>query len=183
MKAPPTKRVGRAPLKNDAATASNLAKPTPEALIVERLQRLLAELDRLPLPVGELGCQFLDCLELTDKIREKVRGKARELLLREPGGIIPHWHVSETAQRVLSKETLEVFDALARADDTLTAERFIDACTVSLGAIRKLFSERNAGMSVDEVEFTLNRTLENLIHHEMVARLVRSKDRQLELSL
>ena len=34
-------------------------------------------------------------------------------------------------------------------------------------------------MDASEVEFTLNRTLENLISHELISRLARSKDRQL----
>jgi hypothetical protein len=83
---PPIKRVGRAPSKNDAATVA-LTKSTPAQAVVQKLEYLLAELDRLPLPIGKLGCQFLDALELCDQIRTKVREKAKELLLKKPGAI------------------------------------------------------------------------------------------------
>jgi hypothetical protein len=149
---------------------------------IEGLQHVLAELDRLPLPVGKLGCQFLDALELCDKIREKVRQKARELLLKEPG-IIPHWHASETSQRVLSKNTLKVFIAAAHADNSLTAEEFITYCTTNLGALRRLLAERNPDWSPDEIEHVLNHALVDLISYDTVTRLSRSKDRQLNLSL
>jgi hypothetical protein len=175
-------RVGRAPLKNNAATASKLVKPTSEQAVVERLQRVLAEIDRLPMPVGELGCQFLDAFELCDKIRDKVRQKGRELLLREPG-IIPHWHVSEVPQRVLSKNTLQVFIAAAHADNSLTAEEFITACTTNLSALRKLLAERDPHLSPEEIEHALNRVLVDLISYDPVTRLARSKDKQIELSL
>ena len=184
MKAPPIKRAGRAPLKNDAAPASSkLTKVSAERQLVQRLQYALAELDRLPLPIGELGCQFLDCLELVDKIRDKVRGKARELLLKEPG-IIPHWHVAETAQRRLSPaDTARVFDALSREDDSLTPEQFLEACTTNLGGVRKLLGEQNPEWNADEVEHVLNRVLSDLISLETVTRLSRSKDKQIELAL
>jgi hypothetical protein len=84
---------------------------------------------------GKLGCQFLDCLELTDRIRTGYRDRVKELLLKEPGAI-PNWHVSEIPQRVLSKDTLD-----------------------------------------------LNRVLGNLISYETLTRLVRTKDKQLKLSL
>ena len=180
---PPTKRVGRALSKNDAAPASSkLTKVNPERETVQRLQYVLAEIDRLPLPAGSVGTAFLDALELCDKIREKVRQKARELLLESPG-IIPGWSVSEASQRVLSKNTQAVFDALARRDDMLTPKRFIGACSVSLSAIRKLITELNPDMSPDEIEHALNRALSELISFEKVIRLARTKDKQIQLSL
>ena len=51
MKAPTTRRVGRAPSKNDAATVA-LTKSTPAQAVVQKLEYVLAELDRLPLPIG-----------------------------------------------------------------------------------------------------------------------------------
>jgi hypothetical protein len=183
MKAPP-KRKRRAIA--DAAPRS-LKKITtavipPAQLIVERLQHVLSDIDSLPLPTGKLGCRFLDALELCDKIREKVRQKARELLGKEPG-IIPHWHASETSTRTLSKNTLQVFIASAHADNGLTAEEFITACTTNLGALRKLLAERNPDWTPDELERALNRALSDLISYDTVTRLSRSKDKQIELSL
>ena len=181
MKAPPTKK-GRASSKNDAAPASSkLTKISAERQLVQRLQYILAELSRLPLPIGELGCQLLDAVEYTDKIRIGARQKARELLLREPG-IIPHWHVSETAQQRLSPDTTRVFDALSREDDTLSPERF-QACSTNLGAVRKLLAEQNPECNADEIEHSLNRLLLDLIRYEHVAHLARSKNKHPSLSL
>jgi hypothetical protein len=180
MKAP-TKKGGR-PLARKTAIAAKLVKSTPVQAIVERMQHVLAEIDHLPLPIGKLGCQFLDCLELCDKIREKVRSKARDLLLKEPG-IIPHWHVSETAQRRLSPDTARVFDALSREDDRLTPSEFLEACTTNLGALRKLLVERDPELSPDELEHALNRALVDLISYDTVTSLSRSKSKQIELSL
>ena len=176
--------MGRAPSKSDAAPASSkLTKISAERQLVQRLQYVLAEVDRLPLPVGELGCQFLDCLELCEAIRSKVRDRAKQLLLKSPG-IIPCWHVCETAQRRLSPaDTARVFDALSREDDRLSPEQFLEACTTNLSSLRKLLAERNPDWSPDELEYALNHALMDLIHFETVTRLSRSKGRQIELSL
>ena len=158
-----------------------VAKPTAEYEIVQQLQHVLARIDHLPLPIGQLGCEFLDCLKLTERISEKVFTKARELLKREPHAI-PGWSCNETPQRVLSRDTTAIFRTISKSLD-IDALDFLQACSVSLSSLRKLIAEWNPGIDVDEIEFTLNHTLENLIHHELVARLSRSKDRQLRLTL
>ena len=95
-----------------------------------------------------------------------------------------HRLIAETAQRRLSPaDTARVFDALSREDDTPSPERFLEACTTNLGAVRKLLAERNPDWSPDEIEHVLNRVLVDLIHYETVTRLSRSKDKQIELSL
>jgi hypothetical protein len=142
---------------------------------------VLARIDRLSLPTGQLGCEFLDALKLTEKISEKVFAKARELLKQEPNAI-PGWSCNEAPHRVVSRDTPAIFRTLSKSLE-IDALDFLQACSVSLGSLRKLIAEHNAGMDVDEVEFTLNRTLETLISHELVARLTRSKDRQLRLTL
>ena len=144
------KRRGQAtlPTKKDVARRAQqqqITKTTGAQAVVERLQHLLADLDRLPLPIGPLGRQFLDALELCDKIRDKVRSKARELLLKSPG-MIPCWHVSEVPQRVLSRDTMRVFDALSREDDRLTPEQFLEACTTSLTAARRASRQAESGV-------------------------------------
>ena len=182
MKAP-TKRIGRAPSRDDAAPASSkLTKISAEREIVQRLQYFLAELDRLPLPIGTLWVPVFGLPRIEDKIRDKVRQKARELLLKSPG-MIPCWHVSEVPQRRLSCDTGRVFDALSREDDTLTPERFLEGCTTNLGAVRRLLGEQNPEWTPDEREHVLNRALSDLISFEKVTRLSRSKDKQLGLSL
>jgi hypothetical protein len=50
----------------------------------------------------------------------------------------------------------------------------------SLTAVRKLIAEHNPQLTVDEVEFELNRVLKDLISHDTIARLSRSKERQIE---
>jgi hypothetical protein len=143
---------------------------------VSALQSTLADIHNLPVLTGEIGCQCLDSFELIDRIRAEYREKARELLLREPAAI-PGWRASETSQRALSKDTGEVFTALSRADDSLTRERFVEACTVSLGAIRKLLAERNPQWNPDQVEREMNLSLRGLIRYEKIVRLIRSKER------
>jgi hypothetical protein len=176
MKAPFPRR--RRPIAEAAPTVRSRKITTavvpPEQVIVERLQHVLADIDRLPLPTGKLGCQFLDALELTDKIREKVRARAKELLLKAPTAI-PNWHVNEIPMRTLSKDTAKVFDVLSRADDGLSLEAFVEACTTSLGAVRKLIAERNPDWTADQVEYVLNHSLESWIHYETVTRLVAPK--------
>ena len=165
-----------------APASSKLSKITPERQIVEQLQHALAGIDRLPLLTGRLGCQFLDCLELTDKIRTGYRDRVKQLLLKEPDAI-PGWRVSETPQRRLSCDTARVFDALSREDDRLTPERFIEACSTNLGAVRKLLGEQNPEWNADQIEHVLNRVLAELISYEHVAHLARSKDKHPSLSL
>ena len=134
MKATIRKR-GRASLIQKGATsAAKLTKISAERQLVQRLQYVLAEIDRLPLLTGELGCQALDCFELVDKIRDKVSRKGRKLLLEQPGAI-PNWHVSETPQRVLSKDTREFLPRWHRS--ILTPGEFIAACSICLTAFAK----------------------------------------------
>jgi hypothetical protein len=172
---------GRASLNQKGATsAAKLSKITPQREIVQHLQRVLAEVDRLPVLTGELGCQALDCFELVDKIRTRYREKARKLLLEHPGAIT-NWHCSEHPQRVLSKDTARVFAALSSLN--IEPGEFIAACSISLTAIRNLLAERNPEWNADQVEHVLNRALVDLISFDTVTRLSRSKGKQLELSL
>ncbi len=122
----PTKRVGRAPLKNDAAAASKLLKTTSEEAVVQHLQHVLAELHRLPLPTGRVGCQFLDCLELVDQIALVCAKRLRNYSSRNRASS-PTGTSEETPQWTLSRDTARVFEALPREDDTLSPERFIEA--------------------------------------------------------
>ena len=182
------KRKGQAVPPTTKTTARStrqqeITQVTGAQAAIERLQNVLADIDRLPLPIGPTGTAFLDCLELTDKIRDKVRSKARELLLKSPG-MIPCWHVSEIPQRRLSPaDTGRVFDALSREDDTLTIEQFLEGCTTNLAGVRKVLARQNPEWNADEVEHVLNRALVDLISYEKVTRLSRSKDKQLGLSL
>ena len=83
--------------------------------------------------------------------------------------------------RTLSKDTARVFDAIS--GHGLTIEQFLEACTTSLTALRKLLAERNPEWTADEIEFTLNRALVDLVSFDSIVRLSRSKDRQLKLEL
>jgi hypothetical protein len=84
---------------------------TPPQAVVEWLQGVYAAIDQYPMPEDERGCALLDCFELTDKIREKFREKARELLLEKPAAI-RHWRAETIERRHLSKDTQAVFEAL-----------------------------------------------------------------------
>jgi hypothetical protein len=172
---------GRASLTQKGATsAAKLSKINPERQIVESLQSLLARVDTMPLPTGQLGCEFLDALKLTEKISDKIFAKARKLLLEQPGAI-PNWHCSEHPQRVLSKDTARVFAALSSLN--IEPGEFIAASSISLTAIRNLLAERNPEWNADQVEHVLSRSLVDLISYDSITRLSRSKDKQIEFSL
>ena len=151
MKAP-IKRMGRAPLKNDAAPASSkLSKISSTQDLVERADRFLARINHYRLPDGPEAARVLDLCETFDGIRTRLREKAKQLLLREPNAI-PGYHVSEVPQRVLSKDTAKVFRVLSHAVSEIGAEQFLTACTASLSGVRKLISELNPDLSADEID-------------------------------
>lgn len=170
------------PVQKDTARAAKLTKISSEQTVVEHLQAAVAGIERLPLLTGRLGCQFLDCLELTDKFRTRYGDRVKQLLSKSPDAI-PDWHVSEIPQRTLSRDTAKVFDAISAAEDGLTPEQFLEACSTNLTAVRKLLAERNPHLSPDEIEHVLNCVFSNLISYEAVTRLSRSKGKQIELSL
>jgi hypothetical protein len=64
---------------------------TPQQ-IIERLEAVITQLKRLPIPTGPTGGYLLDALELTDQIRDEIRAKARTLLVEQPD-LIEGWHV------------------------------------------------------------------------------------------
>ncbi len=131
----------------------------------------------MPLPTGQLGCEFLDALKLTERISEKVFAKARELLKQEPDAI-PGWSCNETPHRVVSRDTPAVFRTLAKSLE-IDALDFLKACSGQPGLAAKTHCPvQLSAWMWSEVEFTLNRTLENLISHELIARLTRSKNRR-----
>jgi hypothetical protein len=71
--------------------ASSLASATPQQ-IIGRLENVVRQLDRLPLPVGETGAQLLEALELTDQLRDRIRDRIKQLLIESPGQI-PGWKI------------------------------------------------------------------------------------------
>jgi hypothetical protein len=52
-----------------------------------------------------------------------------------------------------------------------------------LSKVRKLLEERHPLWTPGELEYQLNHILANQIHYETVARLIRVKDKQLQLPL
>ena len=61
--------------------------------IVERLEAIIAELQRLELPAGDVGSSLLDILEILEGIRAKTRIRAKALLSKAPAAL-PGWSVS-----------------------------------------------------------------------------------------
>jgi hypothetical protein len=100
-------------------TASQAQVAVSKRRVVENLRALPEQVDHLALPTGPLGRDFLDALEVLDQTRLKIRAKARELLLRDPGAI-PNWTaVQGGTVRELSKDALAVFAAMAKSDARL----------------------------------------------------------------
>jgi hypothetical protein len=128
------------------------SEPAPHKQVLERLKAVLAEINSWSMPSGEEGIAFLDCLDVTDQIREKARGRAKEMLLKEPGAI-PGWTASQGGPvRELDKNTPRVFEALREADDEVTINEFLSICSVSLEAIRKFIAKFNPALSDVEVK-------------------------------
>jgi len=154
---------------SDPRESSSLALSPQE--IVARLRRALKRVELLPLPEGEEGTALLDALELANQIRDKVRAKAREALLEEPG-LIPHWSAHESAPvRELSRDGVAVFERLHETDPALTARLFLQA-----SGLLKLMFALNPGTPRVEVEAEVERLLEGLLKlREPVVRLVRSQ--------
>jgi hypothetical protein len=158
-----------------ASTASGRAT-------VERLQAVLAEIDAMPMPIGEPACLLLDALEITDQLRTRIRERAREMLAKEPDSI-PGWRVTECAPvRELSRgDTLAVFKLLVEADNAVTGKKFISSASISIGAIEQLLAATNPDLSPKEITAAVNDILADRIHFRPgVTRLMRHKD-QLEL--
>jgi hypothetical protein len=181
MKAVKRRSEAAAPATKTTAriASSKLIKISPTQDLVERADRFLAGINHYRLPDGPEATRVLDLCETFDGIRTKLREKAKELLLREADAI-PRWHVSDTPTRRLSGDTVKVYEAV---EGELTSEEFMAACSTSLTALHKALSERNPHLSPDEVEFTLNRALVDLISFEKASRLSRSKGKQIDLSL
>src|SRR6516165_6808950 len=128
---------------SDPRESSSLALSPQE--IVARLRRALKRVELLPLPEGEEGTALLDALELANQIRDKVRAKAREALLEEPG-LIPHWSAHESAPvRELSRDGVAVFERLHETDPALTARLFLQACSPTPSGLLKLMFALNPG--------------------------------------
>ena len=63
--------------------------------LVERLEAVLVELERLPLPPGRAGSSLLDTFEIMDRARKRARTAAKAMLVKEPSAL-PGWRVSRS---------------------------------------------------------------------------------------
>jgi hypothetical protein len=75
-------------------TGSKPSDPASHKQVLEHLKAVLALVGRgWSMPIGEEGTAFLDALELTDQIREKARGQAKECCSRNlelfQAGLLP----------------------------------------------------------------------------------------------
>jgi hypothetical protein len=71
----------------------NFVPLSPQGLI-ERLEKIVGKVDSLPIPEGTTGAQLLEVLELTDRVRDRIRARVKELLVANPH-LIPRWHVEQ----------------------------------------------------------------------------------------
>jgi hypothetical protein len=72
-----------------------LSHQEPCEEVVERLEAILLELERLPLPASKVGAALLDTLESADRVRRALRAQAKAILARMPGAL-PGWRVSRS---------------------------------------------------------------------------------------
>jgi hypothetical protein len=73
--------------------------------VVQRLRNVIAQLDQLELdmPTGATGGALLNALELVDQIRDRIRDKARSVLVDGFEGI-EGWHVETQTIHRLCKD-------------------------------------------------------------------------------
>jgi hypothetical protein len=147
--------------------------------VVQSLRHILVKLDQLALPTGKVGADFLDALEVTDKIRTKARDKAKELLLNGDPNALPGWYAIKVyPMREIAKDIFKVYEALHEADGSLTGEAFAKACTTNLTAIRRLVVDRYPDWDTDTVERFLNHSLRDVIgYKEGYSKLMRKRSR------
>jgi hypothetical protein len=69
-----------------------LSPQEPCEELVERLEAVLVELERLPLPPGSAGSSLLDAFEIVDRARKRARTAAKAMLVKEPSAL-PGWRI------------------------------------------------------------------------------------------
>jgi len=165
-------------LKQRVTTGSQPNDSASHRQVLERLKAVLEEINGWSMPIGAVGTAFLDCLELTDQIREKARECARQMLLKEPG-LIPGWTAAKSGPvRELDKDARKVFTALQSALATPpTTSEFIGACRITLTGARQLLSDLDPFLAPEAAEAQLSRALADLIHYRKGSvRLTRVKE-------
>jgi hypothetical protein len=144
--------------------------------VVQRLRRVPEDVDQLALPTGRRGTAFLDALEVVEKIRARMRDKAKELLLTEPEAIPDYFVIKGYPMRELSKDVSAVFRTLHKADESITGREFMTACTTTLSAIRKLISEQHPDWDTERLERFLTHSLSPVVsYRKCSAKLMRRK--------
>jgi hypothetical protein len=73
--------------------AALLSPQEPCEEVVERLEEILLEIGRLPLPPGSAGSSLLDTFEIMDRARKRARTAAKAMLVKEPSAL-PGWRVA-----------------------------------------------------------------------------------------
>jgi hypothetical protein len=98
--------------------------------VVERLEAIIAELQRLELPAGDVGSSLLDILEILEGIRAKTRIRAKALLSKAPAAL-PGWAVSSANPNGKRRAAGELMPI--RAHNRLNALKLIQRRTFSEG--------------------------------------------------
>jgi hypothetical protein len=156
------------PVRSDSPDLTAVSQTVQE--IVERFELIESQ----PLPLGQSGQLLLDLLERFNMFRDRIREKARYVLVEQPGAI-PHWRAEMQSRRSVSRNTLAVYDAVESVIPELPEREFLKYCTTSIsGLIRLLKLE---GHTSDEINARLEEILgEDLLGHELVVALRRDKE-------
>jgi hypothetical protein len=83
---------------------------------MERLEAILVELDRLPLPPGRAGSSLLDVLEVLDRAKKAIRTAAKGMLVKSPNSL-PGWTVAMPNGRRNPNAGLEWQDGRVRREE------------------------------------------------------------------
>jgi hypothetical protein len=87
----PTKEPVHSIVKKSADTSPQVSGSQQ---IIARLKAILNLVDTIPIPEGALGADLLEALELTDRVRDRIRARVKELLVAHPH-LIAGWHVEQ----------------------------------------------------------------------------------------
>ena len=93
----------------------------------------LVEQDPMPLSIDSLPDLLAKCV-IAERVVDKIRSAARELLAENPNGI-PGWRLKPVQRRVI--RDLDI--AQEQVDDLITPKMFLKACSVKITELEKLY--------------------------------------------
>jgi hypothetical protein len=157
-------------------------RETQASAVTARLLAILEEFRKTPLPVGDLGAELLNRLEIVYAIRELAREKAKEVLLQD-GTAIPGWRAEQTrGARELIQDLRAVHAAVEEVFPTFGFDQFLAGCKTSFAGLQRAICARFPDLDPKLIARELDRALSAQIRiGEPVTRLIRTKPARIPL--